>query len=257
MEPTTNAAAKLFEQILAQARTDPNIVGFFLGGSRGKGMVTEHSDYDCVMVVTEEVLPEYARRYGHPADPRIEAEVVTLEKFRNHAAWGSSTAWDRYNFAHVTPLVDKTGELAGMLREKGSVPEAERRKFVAGHLDGYINQVYRSLKCFRDGQAAGARLEAADSVRPMLDVVFGMHGRVRPYYKYLEWELRAFPLEKLTMAPEELTEALLKILETGSVRAQRLVLEHVEGMARADGYGAVVDDWGWRLGWMKEFSHKE
>jgi hypothetical protein len=66
------------------------------------------------------------------------------------------------------------------------VSEAVRREFVRGHLDGYINQVYRSLKCYRDGRAAGARLEAADSVRPMLDVMFGLHGRLRPYCKYLE-----------------------------------------------------------------------
>jgi len=32
MEPTTDTAARLFEKILAEARTDPNIVGFFLGG---------------------------------------------------------------------------------------------------------------------------------------------------------------------------------------------------------------------------------
>jgi hypothetical protein len=253
MKRTTIEAAKLFDRILDQARTDPNILGFFLGGSRGKGIITEYSDYDFVMLVKDDVLADYEERYRNPTDPKIEGWVVTLEKFRNYAAWGSSTAWDRYNYAHVKPLVDKTGDLPELLREKAAVPDAVRKEFVGGHLDGYINQVFRSLKCFRDGRAIGARLEAADSVRPLLDVVFGLHGRMRPYYKYLEWELKTFPLEKLTLSPDELTELLLKILGTGSIPAQQTVLTYVEAMARADGYGSVLDDWGWRLDWLKEF----
>jgi hypothetical protein len=81
--------------------------------------------------------------------------------------------------------------------------------------------------------------------------VFGLHGRLRPYYKYLEWELKTFPLEKLTLAPDELMESLLKILETGSIPTQQKILACVEAMARADGYGSVLDDWGADLGWMK------
>ena len=109
-------------------------------------MVNEYSDYDLVMLVKDEVLAEYEERYRKTMDPKIDAWVVTLEKFQNHAAWGSSGAWDRYNFTHVTPLVDKTPELATILLEKGGLPEAVRREFVGGHLDGYINQVYRSAE---------------------------------------------------------------------------------------------------------------
>jgi len=91
-------------------------------------------------------------------------------------------------------------------------------------------------------------------VRPMLDVLFGLHGRLRPYPKYLEWELKTFPLEKLTLTPEDLLGSLLQIIETGTISVQQRMLSEVERMARADGYGSVLDGWGWRLEWMKEFA---
>ena len=254
MKPPADHSAEIFNRILEQARTDPNILGFILTGSRGNGNRTEHSDYDFVLLVREDAAEEYKRRQWADADPQIDPWVASLEEFRRHAAWGSDTAWDRYNYAHLRPQVDKTGELAELLREKGSLPESARRKFVSGHLDGYVNQVYRSMKCFRDGQMTAARLEAADSVRPMLDVLFGLHGRLRPFHKYLEWELKKHPLEKLTLAAEDLLRSLLQIVETGAIPVQQRILTEVERIARADGYGSVLDGWEWRLDWMKQFS---
>ena len=254
MKPSPDRSAKIFNRILEQARTDPNILGFILTGSRGKGIITEHSDYDFILLVREEVAEEYKRRPWTEGDPQIEGGVTTLEEFRRQNAWGSDTAWDRYTFTHLKPQVDKTGELAELLREKGSLPDSARRKFVGGHLDGYVNQVYRSMKCFRDGQVTAARIEAADSVRPMLDVLFGLHGRLRPFPKYMEWELKTFPLEKLRLAPEDLLRSLLQILETGAIPVQQRLLMEVERLARGDGYGSVLDGWEWKLEWMKGFT---
>ncbi|MBU3925233.1 hypothetical protein KJ854_04835 [Patescibacteria group bacterium] len=39
-------AKQKFENLLREAKDDSNIVGFFLGGSRGKGMENEFSDWD-------------------------------------------------------------------------------------------------------------------------------------------------------------------------------------------------------------------
>ena len=62
-------------------------------------------------------------------------------------------------------------------------------------LDGWINFAYRALKSDRDGRALEARLDAAESVPWLLDVVFAIAGRVRPYNKYLPWELRTHPVD--------------------------------------------------------------
>jgi hypothetical protein len=208
------------------------------------------------MLVRDEVLSEYKKRYENQRDPNVELGVTTLDKLKKHAAWGSSTEWDRYDFAHLKPLVDKTGHLDELFQEKASIPDAVRKEFVGGHLDGYINEVYRSLKCLRDGQTVGWRLQAAQSVTLLLKVLFGLHGRVQPFSKYLEWELKNFPLEKLPLSPDELIESILKIVETGSVPAQQKTFSHVEAMARADGYGYVFDRWGGKLGWIKNFQQE-
>ena len=246
----------LFDRILWGAKADPNILGFWLDGSRGKGLITRDSDYDCVMLVRDGVLAEYKARYKKQPDPKIELRVKTLEQLQKHAAWGSDDEWDRYNYAHLKPLVDKTGRLSGIFAEKASVPEAFRRKYVSGHLDGYINEMYRSLKCLRDGQISGWRLHAAQSVTPLLKVLYGMHGRVPPFLKYLEWDLKNFPLEKLTMSPDELVGSILKITTTGSVREQQRLFGHMEAMARGAWYDNVFESWGSRLAWIKSFRGK-
>src|SRR3989344_4843698 len=98
-----------FNKILEEAENDPNIIGFWVGGSRGKGMVTQYSDYDCVVVVKDEVLDEYKKKYKELEDQDFEFWVKTLQIFRDHAELGTEHAWDRYNFSHTEPLVDKTG----------------------------------------------------------------------------------------------------------------------------------------------------
>jgi hypothetical protein len=136
-------------------------------------MVTEYSDYDFVMLVNDEVLTEYEERYRKTMDPKIDAWVVTLEKFRNHAAWGSSGAWDRYNFTHVTPLVDKTPELAAILLEKGTARGGEER--VCGRAFGRVHQPGISVAemlsrwTSREREAGSRRFGPADAgccVRP-------------------------------------------------------------------------------------------
>lgn len=256
MNPAPNPTEDAFNKILEDARTDPNIIGFWLSGSRGKGLVTGYSDYDPVMLVKDDVLNEYKKRYENRRDPSIELGVQTLDMLKSYALWNTPTAWDKYDFAHLKPLVDKTGLLQKIFQEKASIPESERQGFVSGHLDGYINEVFRSLKCLRDGQMVGWRLQAAQSIALLLNVLFGLHGRVPPFAKYLEWELKHFPLQKLSMPPDELIASILNIIETGSVETQQKLLAQIETMARADGYGDVFDGWRQKLIWMKTFKNR-
>ncbi|MBU1934817.1 nucleotidyltransferase domain-containing protein, partial [Patescibacteria group bacterium] len=52
-----------FTELLETAKKDPNIIGFFLGGSRGKGFENELSDYDPRMVVNDKIADEYKKKY--------------------------------------------------------------------------------------------------------------------------------------------------------------------------------------------------
>lgn len=177
------AHAKLFNEILAATKSDPNIIGFFLDGSRGKGLITAYSDYDMVMVVKDSVKKEYKDKYGKLGRPDIEITVLTLDELKKDAAWDSPSVWNRYNYAHLKVQVDKTGEVQKIVNEKALIPKDKRDTLINNSLDHYINQVYRSIKCLRDGNKTAANFEAAESIPPLLDAIFALEYRVKPYYK--------------------------------------------------------------------------
>lgn len=123
-------AAEVFQQILEAARRDANILAFWLDGSRGKGLITPRSDYDCTMIVKDEVFEEYRHIYEEPGTPVIELSVFTIHAFKQYATWGSANAWQRYNFAHLKALVDKTGKVQQLIEEKGTIPPVQVPKFI-------------------------------------------------------------------------------------------------------------------------------
>ena len=109
-------------------------------------------------------------------------------------------------------LRDETGgRVTEAVRRQATVDDAEQRWILVDQdrLDGYVNFAYRSLKNARDGRPLEARLDAAESVPWLLDVVFTLAGRLRPYNKYLPWELREHPLA----CPEWSAEAFLPEIE--------------------------------------------
>lgn len=234
-----------FDQLLHRAKDDPNIRAFWLGGSRAKGFATIHSDHDCMMIVADAALADYRDRFHQVAKSDLDCVVMTLGQIRAYGEWGGPDAWDRYSFAHVTVDIDKTGELQALVDAKARVPAEARAGFIDASLDHYVNQVYRSLKNFRDGRPIAARLEAAESIRPLLDALFALHdGRLRPFHKYLEWELETWPLDQLPWPPDVFLDKLLTILEISDRDLQRAMLDTVETLFRAAGHNRVFDDWG-------------
>lgn len=238
-----------FERLLDLARTDPRILAFWLDGSRGKGHETAASDYDCTLVVSDEAAGAYGELAAEFRDG-FDLVILTLDQFREAAAWGGPDAWNRYNFTHLTPLVDKTGEIAALMREKSVIPTAEVQAFIAARLDHFTNQIYRALKCRRDGRLLAAELEASEAVGSLLDALFALNGgRLRPYYKYLEWELETHPLEFLPRPAAQLVPALLALRSDAAL--QRELFEETQRLFRHHGYGAVFDAWGdAALAWM-------
>jgi hypothetical protein len=227
---------------LRRAREDPRIVGLYLGGSRGKGAATELSDYDCDIVVDDDAAAEYGARL-RVDDSGFSLGVFGLSEFHEHAAWGSPTEWNRYNYAHLTAAVDKLdGEIQRIIDDKATLPDAVARARLPGTLDGYINFVYRSLKNHRDGRALAARLDAAESIPLALGVLFMSHRRLRPYNKYLEWELTRWPLEGAPWNSDHLL-GLLSAAAAGEVTAQRALYGGVTAVAARHGLAAVIEGW--------------
>ena len=170
---------------------------------------------------------------------------------RAHAAWGGADSWDRYSYAHIKVKTDRTGGLCQkILEEKARVPPDVVGDFINRSLDHYLNQTYRALKCVRDGLSLAARLEAAEAVTPLLDALFALDGgRLRPFPKYLEWELAEYPLAR---GPVDLVSRLARLLEFPDTGVLRRLLADVDLLFRSSGYAPVFDAWGSDLNWMRD-----
>jgi predicted nucleotidyltransferase len=181
-------------QALAEltSREDSAIIGIILAGSAARRMATEHSDVD-VIVVRDEA--ESAREVKRSS--AIDEIPMTLTELETVKAIGSVSSWDRWSFAWVQVLLDSSGgRVSAAVHRQATLSDQEIRDLLIGRsrLDEYINFTYRALKSHRDGRTEAARLDSAESVASMLDIVFALSGRVRPYNKYLAWELREHPL---------------------------------------------------------------
>jgi hypothetical protein len=222
----------VLDELLAEAREDQNVVGVVAFGSRGKGaFVTDESDWD-VLVVVHEVRGDRPFRHGDV----LETVEATLDQLR------SPPEWNRYSFTWLQPQLDKTGEVADALREATTVDPTT----AADPLDGYVNSYYRSAKNARLGLELAALLDAQESIPWYLHFVFAGHGRVRPYNKWLEWELREHPL------PVEVDlDRLERIARTGDLEDQRSLFRETERLARELGHGATIDGWEPDVGWLR------
>lgn len=248
-------SGKQFEEILAQAKSDENIIGFVLGGSRGKGFETAQSDYDPHLIVQDDVANEYKQMFDRDL-PGIDLVVSSLSEFKDMAAWDTDGQWDRYDFAHVTALVDKTGEIQKLIDEKGIVPVDQRDHYVRGQLDAYLNEFFRSVKALDKGNELGIRLHAARSIFNFLNALFALHGRMTPFYGYFEQEIERYPLEKFPWTTEQLRHVFLKILATGDLAAQQELAKTAEETFRREGFGKVFDDWEGKDRWAMEYVPK-
>ncbi|RYB92017.1 hypothetical protein EUA93_18105 [Nocardioides oleivorans] len=172
-----------------------DFLGLVLSGSAGRAYATEHSDLDVVVVLADEAAAARSTTHSPDVDEAVDSwtDLLTVPPF------GSEGWWFRWTYAWAPVLLDRTGgALTDAVRRQATLPPEESDAVLLDHdrLDGWVNFAYRALKNDRDGRPLEARLDAAESVPWLLDVVFATAGRVRPYNKYLPWELRHHPLEE-------------------------------------------------------------
>ena len=237
-----------FEELVAEAEADPEIVGVMLGGSQGRGgIVTEHSDLDVYFVaVDDEARKSWA--WKHPlrhGDP-IEVITITLGFLRERPKPRTPEAYDAYALAHVAVLVDKlNGEVAALVEARELVDPASASE----PLDDFVNYVYRARKSARASNRRAARLDAAESVGPFLEFLFAVHGRVRPFNKWLEWELEHHPLER-SWKVDELLPRLERLLDGDEVELVASFRD-AERLARERGLGETIDGWEPDVAWLR------
>jgi len=235
-----------YEEFVRLATADAAVVGLVLKGSRAHdGMTTAHSDHDLYVVLADGATTDLTRFTGHRT-PELDLVVLSLSDFRAVGMPG----FERYALARARVVLDRLdGEIAAILAAKAVLAEPEARRLAADELDAYANAHYRSLKNARDGQPLAAHLDATDSLGHLLEFLFALDRRPRPYNKYLAWELSRRPL------PGWPTDALLTTLThlaaAPVLSLQRTLFAHTESTARTAGHGPVLDAWGEDLELMR------
>lgn len=189
-------------------------------------------------------MGECEREFGTDRGAPVEVLVFSLSGFERAAELDSSNAWDRYGYTHAKVVLDKLGgTITRLVAEKGILPPEVAHKLAAAALDAYINSYYRSIKNHLAGLELASQLDAGESISHFLDTLFALYRRVRPYNKYLAWELQTFPLEENRWSAGSLLERIAKIVSSGDLLQQRTLFRSMEKLAREHDLGAVVDGW--------------
>ncbi|WP_254390695.1 hypothetical protein [Streptomyces sp. AC550_RSS872] len=235
-----------WDAFVALATADPAVVGLVLKGSRAHdGMATWRSDHDLYVVLADGAATDLRRFTGHRTS-RLDLVIVSLAEFRTAGMPG----FERYALARARVVLDRLdGGIAEIIAAKARLGADEAFRAADGWLDAYANSLYRSVKNDRDGEPLAARLDATDSVGHLLELLFALDRRPRPYNKYLRWELARHPLPGWDGAA--LLRDVDRISASGDVAVQRRLFARVEAAARRAGHGAVLDGWGEDLRLMR------
>lgn len=204
--------------------------------------MTPKSDYDLYIV-----LREPSDRYPFTYGARIEMIAQPLDEFRHHGLPGSESEWNRPTFLHVRVEIDKLdGEIHRLVADKARLAPDEARKVASAALDDYVNSLYRSLRNDAAGRALAARLDALESIEPLLVTLFAFDGRVRPFNKWLEYDVQRQPLSF-----PDVVERMESLARRPTAAAQRRLFRDVERLARDRGFAPVIDSWEPNVAWLR------
>ena len=101
--------------------------------------------------------------------------------------------------------------------------------------------MFRSLKYWRRSDELGARLNATQSVEPLLDTLFALERLWRPFGSRLYLHLEK--LKEQGWQDGELRRNLLDLLTTSDPRRQQEIARCVIALMAERGYGHVYDSW--------------
>lgn len=237
-----------YAELVERARADDDVLGLILTGSRGRGFrVRPDSDWDVRLVLRDGAADTYSTPHGSP----VEVFVLDRSRFERTGLPGSGSEWDRYSYVRCELVLDRDGELAELLAVKARLGEEEARELATFALDGYVNSYYRSARNAANDLQLEARLDAAESVPPLLTARFALERRVRPFNKFLGWELGLEPLPGEPWGIDVLLPRLQRILGSGELAEQQALFRDVESLARERGLGHVIDGWEPDVAWLR------
>jgi predicted nucleotidyltransferase len=227
--------------LCAEGAADPNVIGILVTGSRAAGAVTVESDYDVIFVVTDETRERYSREHrepqrGHTVEPPIDTTDVCW-----HESPRSLRECNTFGVDACRVVYDRTGELAALARELEYMPEQEANAIVRQAYDDYLDAIWRTQKCWRQGDALGTRLEIGRLVNALLRMLFGLERLWQPFGNrvFLHFHKR----DGQGWQPGELHASLLELLTTGDIRRHERVARRTIALMDERGFGDEYAGW--------------
>ena len=224
-------------QLVSEVVGDPHSLGLLLGGSRAIGTARSDSTYDLVWIIDDHsarirsargTLLERRVRGDAPA---IEIAYEAVEKLRWLARHGQPSD---QAFASSRVLVDKTGEIALLVRAITARLGVLARERVAKEYDSYLNGFAQSLKSWSRGDDLGARAHAAQSGLHLVRAIFGVEERVAPYPD--QWSARLVEIEVAQgWPPGFLPRALVRLLYAPDPAFQQMLERRVSRVMASRG----------------------
>lgn len=230
---------ELLSSVVDEIAREPSVLGVLLTGSQARsGMSTTNSDIDLLVIALDEsevALPSIAGvDYGRYSEAQISNPGLPWTDFEG---W-----YNRYAFSHAQVLLDRSaGRLSGWIRGQAFLTEIEAGRVVPDQLDGYLNLIVRAAKSSRDLREAAAVLDAAESLSWALSTAFALERRVRPFNKYLAWELEHHPLSD---GSGEYSVETFVATARGDDTAPWLLAQQVVEHAQRRGFQSVFEGWG-------------
>jgi predicted nucleotidyltransferase len=235
--------------LLDRGSDDERVVGLVVYGSRAAGPFAQDvSDVDVFVVVQGEPTDaeDWQTAHGSP----VETWVISLDEFRRHALPGEPYAWNRPALIRARVDLDKLdGEIGRIVDRKRRLEPDEASALVDSAIDATFNSMLRAVRNLESGRLLGGRMDALEALQPLLTVVFALESRVRPFNKWLVFELAEEPLR--TLAFGDLVDRLEGYLADPSTEHVRDAFRMIEDAARAAGHGAIVDSWEPDLAWFR------
>jgi predicted nucleotidyltransferase len=238
-----------YADLLDRAGSGPAVVGVVVFGSRAAGpFATPSSDVDCFVIV--DGRPEDTHRWATNHGDPVEVWAITLDAFRGHALAGDAFAWNRPAFIRARVDVDKLdGEIGRIVDGKRRLEPDEATTVAVDGLGAAINSIFRALRNQEAGRRLEGRLDGLEAIAPLLSTAFALEGRVRPFNKWLRYELATEPLRIPEL--EGLGELVEGLAEDPSVDRLRAAFRMLEGAPRSTGHGAIVDGWAPDVAWLR------
>jgi len=244
LSPYIVAADPVIPMLVAEAQGDAEVLGLVLLGSRSLGLINPESDYDVAFVVKDDAAQRYSTQgqpaRGHTVYPPIDTTdlfTVALGQLRREQV----ADWMLPAWADARILYDRDGRTTAALDAMRSMSVTEAERQVAQWYDTYLNALYRSLKAWRQGNMLGGRLEAVESIAPLLHTLYALERRWRPYSSRLSVHLSALACQGWDV--DELRSLLVALAATGDPCLQQQVARQVVALLHARGFDYVVQEW--------------